>query len=155
MVMSDLSPDALGVALENAVGHGVADRIDSALGDLLAVEPPVALPIDLLTANLPYIPSDVVPTLPVAASYEPIVALDGGPDGLDVVRRLLAGLDAVLAPDGLALLEIGADQGAAAPDAAAAILPGWATAVHQDLGGRPRVLALARGRALLPLPPRA
>ena len=76
------------------------------------------LPVDLVVANLPYIASDEVPRLAVAASFEPASALDGGPDGLDVVRRLLDGLDAVLAPGGQALLEIGADQGVSALDAA-------------------------------------
>src|SRR5690606_32629531 len=59
LVMSDISPDALAVALENAVAHGVADRLEPAVGDLFHVEPPPALPVDLVTANLPYIPTDV------------------------------------------------------------------------------------------------
>jgi release factor glutamine methyltransferase len=144
LVMSDVSSDAIAVALENAAAHGVADRVEAAVGDMFHVEPSPALPIDLLTANLPYIPSAVVPTLAVAASFEPILALDGGPDGLDLVRRLLDGLPAVLAPGGLALLEIGHDQGEAALAEAARRLPGWSVAVHPDLGGRPRVLALVR-----------
>ena len=73
---------------------------------------------------------------------EPVLALDGGPDGLGLIRRLLAGLPGVLAPGGMALLEIGSDQGASAPAEAAARLPDWAIRVHPDLGGRPRVLAL-------------
>ncbi len=64
----------------------------------------------MILANLPYVRSDVVPTLPVAASFEPIVALDGGADGLDVIARLLARLPEALAPGGVALLEIGFDQ---------------------------------------------
>ena len=63
LVISDISPDALAVALENAVAHGVADRLEAATGDLFHVEPPPALPVDLVTANLPYIPSAIVPTL--------------------------------------------------------------------------------------------
>jgi release factor glutamine methyltransferase len=143
-VLSDLSPDALAVALENAVGHGVADRLEPAVGDLFAVEPAPALPVDIVTANLPYIPSAVVPTLAVAASFEPEMALDGGADGLDLVRRLLDGLPAVLAPGGIALLEIGSDQGEAAAEAAGERLPRWAIAVHPDLAGRPRVLVAER-----------
>ena len=141
-VMSDVSRDALGVALENAVAHGVADRIEAAVGDLFHVEPLPVLPVDLVTANPPYIPSAIVPTLPVAAGFEPVLALDGGPDGLDLVRRLLDGLPAVLAPGGLALLEIGSDQGDTAPAEARARLPGWSVAVHPDLAGRPRVLSV-------------
>jgi len=141
--MSDVSRDVLGVALENAVAHGVADRIEVAIGDLFHVEPPPELPVDLVTANLPYIPSATLPTLPIAATFEPVLALDGGPDGLDLVRRLLDGLPAVLAPGGRALLEIGSDQGDSASAEARARLPGWSVAVHPDLAGRPRVLAIA------------
>jgi len=143
-LMSDISRDALGVALENAVAHGVADRIEASQGDLFQLEPSPALPVDLVTANLPYIPSAIVPTLPVAASFEPALALDGGPDGLHLVRRLLDGLPGVLAPGGLALLEIGADQGESAPAEARTRLPGWSVAVHPDLAGRPRVLSATR-----------
>lgn len=141
-LMSDISRDALGVALENAVAHGVADGIEAAVGDLFHVEPEPVLPVDLVTANLPYIPSGVMPTLPAATHFEPALALDGGPDGLDLVRRLLDGLPAVLAPDGQALLEIGHDQGESAREEARARLDGWSVAVHPDLAGRPRVLVL-------------
>jgi release factor glutamine methyltransferase len=147
LVMSDVSPDALAVALENAVAHGVADRIEPALGDLLAVAPAPALPIDLVTANLPYIPTREVPTLPVATGFEPPIALDGGPDGLALVRRLLDGLPAVLASGGTALLEIGADQAEAARTAAEERLPGWVASIHADLAGHPRVLAVERPAA--------
>jgi release factor glutamine methyltransferase len=76
----------------------------------------------------------------VATSFEPRLALDGGPDGLDVVRRLLARLaDGGLATDGEALLEIGADQGEAIVETVAAELPGWRCTVERDLAGLPRV----------------
>ena len=107
---SDASADALSLAIENAVGHGVADRIDFARGDLLDVEPAPPATVDLIVANLPYVPSGELPNLPVAASFEPRAALDGGPDGLDVIRRLLAELPRLLAPSGAAVLEIGSDQ---------------------------------------------
>ena len=67
---TDVSVDALALATENAVVHGVADVIDFAIADLTDL--PDAKPADLLLANLPYIPTRVVPTLPVAASYEPL-----------------------------------------------------------------------------------
>ena len=91
-------------------------------------------------ANLPYIPSGDIDTLPVAASFEPRDALDGGPDGLDQVRRLVRGLPAVLSTEGVALLEIGADQEALARSLAVAELPDWTVSIHPDLGGQPRVL---------------
>ncbi len=146
VLASDVSRDALGLAIENAVGHGVADVIDFATGDLLAVDPPAEVPVDLLLANLPYIPSGTVPDLPVAASFEPRTALDGGPDGLDLVRRLLAALPAALAPTGSALLEIGADQGELITSTLAEGLPGWSARIQPDLAGQPRVAEI--------LPPR-
>lgn len=142
MLASDLSPDALSLAVENAVGHGVADRIDFARGDLLDVVPAPPATVDLIVANLPYIPKDDLPNLPVAASFEPQAALDGGSDGLDIVRRMLVQLPRVLARSGVALLEIGSDQKRAAVAAARADLPGWTASVIPDLGGHPRVLRL-------------
>jgi release factor glutamine methyltransferase len=140
---TDVSTDALALAIENAVAHGVADAIAFAQADL--TDRPSADQADLLVANLPYIPTDVVPTLPVAASFEPHLALDGGADGLAIIRRLLAQLPHALAADGVALLEIGADQGNALGAAVLELLPGWALTIHDDLAGRPRVAELARG----------
>lgn len=139
VLASDVSRDALAVAIENAVGHGAADVIDFATGDLLEVDQAPGVPVDLLLANLPYIPSATVPALPVAASFEPQLALDGGPDGMDVIRRLLAALPAALAPTGSALLEIAADQGAVLTAAVVDALPGWDIRIHPDLSGKPRV----------------
>lgn len=147
---TDLSPEALALALENAVAHGLADVIDLRQGDLLATPADTADPAgtaataDLVVANLPYIPTADLAGLPIAASFEPIEALHGGPDGLLLIRRLLAELPTVLSGSGAALLEIGADQAGAALDAAAAALPGWPASVARDLGGRPRVLVLRR-----------
>lgn len=150
---TDRSPEALALALENAVAHGLADVIDLRQGDLLAAPADAAGladttdatgTADLVVANLPYIPTAEVARLPIAASFEPMEALDGGPDGLLLVRRLLAELPPVLRSSGAALLEIGAEQAAAALDAAGAVLPGWAASIENDLGGRPRVLVLRR-----------
>ncbi|CAN5791460.1 peptide chain release factor N(5)-glutamine methyltransferase [soil metagenome] len=143
---TDLAPAALTVALENAAAHGVADTIDFSAGDLLAV-PAAPASTDLLVANLPYIPTADVPLLPVAASFEPVEALDGGADGLQLIRRLLAQLPAALSQAGTAILEIGAGQADAALDAAAAMLPAWLASIDADLGGRPRVLVVRRGGA--------
>ena len=134
---TDISADAISLATENAVAHGMADSIDLAIADLTAL--PSVRPADLLLANLPYVPSAVVPVLPVAASFEPVAALDGGPDGLAVIRRLLGELPAALATGGRALLEIGSDQSDAVAAAVAAQLPAWKLSVHDDLDGRPRV----------------
>jgi release factor glutamine methyltransferase len=151
IVASDVSEDAVDLARENAVGHGVADRVAVATADLLPPAGRVAgllvVPprFDVICANLPYIPSADVPRLPVAASFEPDGALDGGPDGLAVIRRLLDTLPERLAADGVALLEIGSDQGGALHAAVAGQLPGWGARVEPDLSGRPRVARLVPG----------
>ena len=144
---TDRSPDALALAVENAVSHGAADLMDFGTADLLQPEAGAAQPrgaVDLVVANLPYIPGGMVDDLPIAASFEPREALDGGADGLDVVRRLLTQLPEATASDGAALIEIGADQAAAATDAAREALPGWSVHIHQDLAGAPRVLRVER-----------
>ncbi|HMJ79949.1 MAG TPA: hypothetical protein VK592_02765, partial [Candidatus Dormibacteraeota bacterium] len=139
---TDASAEALQLAVENVVGHGVADLIDLRLADLL--EPPPGTPVDLLVANLPYIPTADLPGLPVAASFEPRLALDGGADGLALVRRLVAGLPGVLAPEGTAMLEIGATQADSLRALVQERLPGWPVAVQADLSGEPRVALLER-----------
>jgi release factor glutamine methyltransferase len=141
---SDISDEAIRVAVENAVSHGVADLMSFAVGDLAAADAGPGRPVDLLVANLPYVPTSSLPGLPVAASFEPTLALDGGEDGLEVVRRLLPELPGVLASGGAALLEIGADQGEATASAVAERLPGWSVATRPDLSGAPRVAVVER-----------
>ena len=142
VLATELSPEALDLARENAVGHATADSVRFLEADLLP--PVIETPFDLILANLPYVRSDVVPTLPVAASFEPRMALDGGPDGLTVIRQLLERLRAgALAEDGEAMLEIGADQERAISEAVAEVLPGWSCRVEPDLAGLPRVARIA------------
>jgi release factor glutamine methyltransferase len=141
----DESTDALDLARENAVGHSVGDRVRFIEADLL---PPVVVdPFDLVLANLPYVASETLPGLPVAASFEPARALDGGSDGLLVIRRLLERLPEALAPGGVALLEIGADQADGIAAAVASILPGWRVTIEPDLAGAPRVARVERDGA--------
>jgi len=97
--------------------------------------------LDLLMANLPYIPSAEVPTLAVS-QHEPLLALDGGDDGLDLVRRLLAQAVGLLKPEYLILLEIGAGQGAAARDIAQPIFPSAQVSVVQDYAGHDRIVVI-------------
>jgi release factor glutamine methyltransferase len=144
MVATDESEDALDLARENAVAHAAADGMRFVAADLLP-EPLPEPPFDIILANLPYVRSDAIDGLPVAASFEPRTALDGGDDGLGVIGRLLARLPNVLANDGVALLEIGGDQGDAARAAVAAALPGWRSSLSNDLGGLPRVLRVEHG----------
>jgi release factor glutamine methyltransferase len=145
IVASDVSADAAALARENAVAHGVADRIGVAVADLL---PPAGEAagllraperFDIVCANLPYIRTGDLAGLPAPVRFEPLDSLDGGPDGLDVIRRLLTLLPDRLSDGGLALLEIGSDQAEAIGDAAVAILPGWGCDIVVDLAGLPRI----------------
>ena len=144
---TDISGDARDVATLNVVAHGLAHLFTFAEGDLVEVAPAPPRPLDLVLANLPYIPAAMVPDLPVAASFEPVVALDGGPDGLDVIRRLLPRAPEVVAPGGALLLEIGGDQAEPVTAAAAVALPDWTCTIHRDLSGSPRVAELERSDA--------
>jgi HemK-like putative methylase len=137
----DISPDALDLARENAVAHAVADRIRFAVADLLPVP---AGAFDLVLANLPYVKHGAMASLPRATGFEPIIALDGGPDGLEVIGRLLDLLPAALADDGVALLEIGADQGDAIAVCVGERSPGWSCVVEPDLAGLARVARVER-----------
>jgi release factor glutamine methyltransferase len=142
LVAADVSDDALQLARENAVAHAVGDRIAFETADLL---PPMETrPWDVIVANLPYVSSDAVPNLPIAASFEPRLALDGGAGGLEVIGRLLDQLPAGLARGGVALLEIGGDQEQGVRGLVGERLPGWWCEVEPDLGGLPRVAVVRR-----------
>jgi release factor glutamine methyltransferase len=143
LVASDLSPDALELASENLASYGVAQLVTVVLADLLE---PVGseVPPDVVVANLPYLPSETVASGFGSLGWEPAAALDGGEDGLDVVRALLARLPNRLAADGSVLLEIG--EGQVEPIRSAVLaLPGrWTMATQRDLAGQERVVRLER-----------
>ena len=138
VLATDLSAAALNVARINAARHRVQPTF--LLGDLLAPLRARRQHVDLLLANLPYIASDELPRLAVSR-HEPRIALDGGADGLVPLRRLLQQLPDVCAPGALALLEIGAGQGAAVLALAEALRP-CAAQLLPDLAGHTRVLRL-------------
>jgi len=133
----DLSAEALDVARQNAVRHGVDDRITFAEGDLFA--PVGGQTFDLIVSNPPYIARDEFPTLDVGVrDFEPRAALDGGPDGLDYYRRIAAEAPGHLKLGGAVLVEIGVTQEAAVRDLFAARLDPGPTI--KDASGRPRVI---------------
>lgn len=139
VILTDLSPAALAVARVNAARQGVRARFLQ--GDLLQPLLTRNERVDLLLANLPYIRSADLAQLEVSR-HEPRLALDGGVDGLDLIRRLLRDLPRVCRPGATALLEIGMEQGEATLRLARALRPRQAR-VLQDLAGRDRVLRLA------------
>ncbi len=101
----DISPDALALARENAESLGLADQISFFQGDLL--EPLAGRDFHLICANLPYIPSEEMAGLmPDVGLHEPHLALDGGPEGLSLIARLIKDAPAQLKPEGRLLLEI-------------------------------------------------
>lgn len=139
----ELSADALAVARANAERHGVAGRITFIQSDLLDRLDPPPPGFDVVCANLPYIPTETARALPVA-EHEPLLALDGGPDGLGLIRRLLADLPGRLNPGGQVLLEIDSSTGPAAVAAAQAAFPDARVARLPDLAGLDRIVTLTR-----------
>lgn len=135
---TDISLRALGVAQQNAANYRVEENITFLENDLLY---DLAGPFDLICANLPYIPSRTLMGLEVFGR-EPLIALDGGPDGLTHIERLLNDLPRILAARGLALLEIEAGQGEAVQTLARKALPRADIRVRRDLAGKPRLLVV-------------
>ena len=134
IVATDLSAGALAVATANVERHGVAERVSLREGDLLA--PLAGEQFDVIVANLPYIPAGDIAGLAPEVQCEPRGALDGGPDGLDLLRRLCADVRSLLAPGGAVALEHDADQAAEVRG----LLADFATVdTRADLAGNPRV----------------
>jgi release factor glutamine methyltransferase len=140
VIAVDVSVDAAGVARANAGAAGVGDRVRVVAADLLTA---LAGPVDLLIANLPYLPSASIPALaPEVADHEPRLAIDGGTDGLALVRRLLADVRP-LRVRAVALETAGAGQSAIVADLVRGA--GFADVmVRRDLAGVPRFVT---GRA--------
>jgi release factor glutamine methyltransferase len=132
----DRSLAALSIARCNIERHGV--EVELILGDLAAAAAP---PWDLVVANLPYIPSADLGMLPEEVHHDPPTALDGGADGLELVRSLIADLPRLLRVCGGAVLEIGENQA----DAVATVAAGAGLAVARrvrDAGGVERVIVV-------------
>ena len=112
----DISEEALALAQENADNINNSASISFLQGDLYGALTEMVTPItfDIIVSNPPYIPADVIDTLePEVKKYEPRLALDGGDDGLDIIRRIIDGAQAHLIKGGELFLEIGYDQGQA------------------------------------------
>ncbi|MBI5334780.1 MAG: 50S ribosomal protein L3 N(5)-glutamine methyltransferase [Burkholderiales bacterium] len=108
---SDLSADALEVARMNVARHGLQGRIRLLQGDLFSgVEAAAARPYDLILCNPPYVNAQSMSVLPAEFRAEPELALAGGADGMDFIRRLLAQAPAHMTPDAVLVLEIGHER---------------------------------------------
>lgn len=137
---SDLSEPALEVARRNVERYGLTSRVRCVHADLLEG---ITGPFDLIVANPPYVPSGDQPTLqPEVREFEPVGALFAGPDGLEIIRRLLRQAPAALAREGLLIFEFGVAQDEAIESLISA-QPGLALVdVKHDLQDIPRVAVL-------------
>lgn len=133
---TDVSPRAIEVAAENARRLGVAERCSFYQGDL--AEPVAGRRFDLVVANLPYIPTADLPQPPDPVSFEPREALDGGPDGLSLYRRLLPQLPRLLNANAIVLLEAAPPTIQGLYDIVRSSLPEFAISVCRDYAGLAR-----------------
>jgi release factor glutamine methyltransferase len=128
---SDVSQDALAVARRNAARNDVFQHVTFLHGDLAAPLLPYA-PFDCVVANLPYVPSADCASAPDPVSFEPVLARDGGADGLALYRRLLADLPALIAPRGIAVLEAAPANARALEHLVRTVLPSAGTETIRD-----------------------
>jgi release factor glutamine methyltransferase len=133
---TDISAPALKVALVNCQRHGVVNRIRLLHGDMLD---PLPEPVDLVVANLPYVSELEMPDL---ANFEPLLALDGGSDGLEKIHQLCRRVTDKLRPDGCLLLEIGQGRGKGVTTCLRSLFPSAKIEVAPDLSGIDRVVSL-------------
>lgn len=138
----DLSQGAVDAACRNAKIHNVSDRVEFIQGDWSQGLDDM---YDLVVSNPPYIASPVIATLDKEVrNHDPILALDGGEDGLQAYKKIFSDLKRVLKPGGKALFEIGFDQEAdvvrLSKDSRIRV-----ECVHRDTAGRPRVVEMSRG----------
>ena len=134
----DISPEALGVAEANAVQLGVEQQIRFLKGDLLEPVAGSGVSFDLIVSNPPYIPSAEIGSLQPEVRQEPLLALDGGPDGLDLYRKLLPQARKLLKDDGIIAVEHGFDQRKLLEDLFRDA--GFVTESKADLAGWDRVM---------------
>ncbi len=139
IVATDLYETPLRVAEVNVQRHNVADRVTLVQGDLLE---PVSDQVDLIVANLPYIPTETIETLQPEIQWEPREALDGGSDGLDLIKRLLQQAQAKLKPGGAILLEVDPQQVGPIESEVGSLFPRATVSVERDLAGLDRVLTI-------------
>ena len=139
---TDAYDATLDVAAYNIRMHNVADRVTLLKGDLLE---PLPEPVDVIAANLPYLPTNRIPTLQPEVQWEPIAALDGGPGGIDLIGRLLqqAAAGDRIKPHGVILLELDPEQISEARSLATNAFPDAEITVEPDLAGLDRLLVVS------------
>lgn len=139
----DSTDPVLDVASYNIRSHNVADRIRLLKGDLLES---LEEPVDLIIANLPYVPTDRIPTLQPEIQWEPKEALDGGPDGLDAIRRLLhQAAGDKLKEHGIIIIELDPEQVPPVKELAQELFPEAELTVEKDLAQQDRMFVINKG----------
>ena len=137
---TDVSHEALAVADMNRRDHGVSDRVHLCPGDLLEALPET---VDAIVSNPPYLRTGEIPRLPAEIMHEPRRALDGGPDGLEIISHLIQQAGEYLRPNGCIMLEIAPKQLEPVLQLASNALPGATVTFARDLIGLPRLLNIA------------
>jgi release factor glutamine methyltransferase len=139
LIASDVSTDALELAAENLAMHGVADAVELETANLLAPAGDGLPRPDVVTANLPYVSTAEVDARAGSLGFEPRIALDGGADGLDLLRRLFTDAPLHAAPGATLILELGVDQ----VESVRRLVPiGASVSVVPDLAGLDRVVRI-------------
>lgn len=138
----DISDKALLVAKNNAVKHAVADRLECINGNLL--DPLKGRLFDAILSNPPYIPAQDIPGLEPEVRREPLLALDGGADGLDCYRRLINDGAVLLKPQGFMMFELGIGQAAVLPELITEAVNLTIEKIVKDYAGIDRVAVLVR-----------
>jgi release factor glutamine methyltransferase len=144
---TDISHGAIDVARRNAARNNVFQSCTFLHGDLAAPLGRFA-PFDLLVANLPYVASHEIPAPPDPVAFEPELALDGGPDGLALYRRLIAELPALLAPQAPVVFEAAPATIGPLAELVRAAFPGADVRIGSDYAGLERFLTVTKGRPL-------
>ena len=140
---TDISAPALEVAAINCHRHSVTGQVQLLQGDLLD---PVPEPVHLVVANLPYVRDSEIAELSAESRlFEPMIALAGGEDGLEWIRKLLSQAGGKISPDGAILIEIGYDQGLAVVSLAREAFPEAVIRIVPDLSGHDRVVIVDGG----------
>ncbi len=136
---TDSSDAALRVARDNCRMHQVEDRVALVHGDLLQA---LGEPVDVIASNPPYVITAEIEDLASEVRREPVQALDGGPDGLEVIRRLFEQAPAALRPGGAMLVEIDPRQLQSVTSLASTAFPGASVSYRRDLAGLPRAVVV-------------
>ena len=138
VIATDISYPALKIARANTIQHNVDHQVNFLQTDLF---PPIADLFDLVCANLPYIPTQTLQNLKISGR-EPELALDGGPNGLDLIGSLLEGAPAHIAPGGILLFEVESSHGAKAQNLAQRAFPSAEIVLLTDLSGKDRLVTV-------------